>query len=136
MLRGSQMKAQGTYSGIVTNERTDYVVFGIFTADGNGNWSGSAKFNQPAPFGLRKVIDVTFTGTYTVNVDGMITLTNTFTRSDGYEADAEIDGVTREAEIIDGIKIITELIGFSRGGAIPLLMPGSITKYHATRLPD
>jgi hypothetical protein len=127
---------QGTYSGITTNESSNYVVFGIFTCDGNGNWSGSGKFNQPAPFGQRKVIDLTYGGTYTVNEDGTATLTNNFTRSDGLEGVAVLDGIVRKAEIIDGVKIATEIIGWSRGGELPSLKPGSITTYHATRLSD
>ena len=127
---------QGTYSGITTNENSNWVVFGTFTADGNGTWSGSAKGNYPALLGQRIVWEATFTGTYTINDDGTATLTVTFTRDDGLEGGAEIDGVIRKAEIIDGVKIVTEFIGFSRGGEIPSLKPGSITTYDATRLPD
>ena len=36
---------QGTYSGIVTNEGLQSVMFGTFAADGNGNWSTPCKFN-------------------------------------------------------------------------------------------
>ena len=91
--------------------------------------------NRPAPFGQSQVVYLTYTGTYTINEAGSATLTRTFTRSDGYEASAEIDGVIREAEIIDGVKITTELIGFSRGGELPSLKPGNILTYHAKRLP-
>ena len=128
---------QGTYSGTVTNEGLNNVMFGIFTADGNGNWSSSAKFNQPAPFGQRQVIDVTMTdGTYTVNADGTLFMTASFTIPNGVKVDAEIDGIIRKTEIIDGVPIVTELIGFGRGGEIPSLMPGTLLTYDAKRLSD
>jgi hypothetical protein len=128
---------QGTYAGIATNEGLKNVMFGIFTADGNGNWSTPCKFNQPAPFGQRKVIDVTMTdGTYTVNADGTLFMTASFTIPNGMKVDAEIDGVIRKTEIIDGVPIVTELIGFGRGGEIPSLMPGTILTYDAKRLSD
>ena len=129
---------QGYYSGIVTNEDLKNVMFGTFTADGNGNWSSSAKFNQSAPFGQRQVYDVTMTdGTYTVNADGTLFMTASFTIPNGVKVDAEIDGIIRKTEIIDGVPIVTELIGFGRGGEIPLLiMPGSILTYDAKRLSD
>ena len=128
---------QGTYSGIVTNEGLQSVMFGTFVADGNGNWSSSAKINQRAPFGQRRVIDVTMTdGTYTVNADGTLFMAATFTLPNGMKVDAELDGVIRKTEIIDGVPIVTELIGFGRGGEIPSLMPGSIVTYDAKRLSD
>ena len=128
---------QGYYSGIVTNEDLKNVMFGTFTADGNGNWSSSAKFNQSAPFGQRQVIDVTMTdGTYTVNADGTLFMTASFTLPNGMEVDAEIDAVIRKVEIIDGVPIAMELIGFGRGGEVPSLRPGSITTYDARRLSD
>ena len=128
---------QGTYSGTVTNEGLNTVMFGTFTADGNGNWSSSAKFNLPAPLGQRQVIDVTMTdGTYTVNADGTLFMTASFTIPNGVKVDAELDGVIRKTEIIDGVLIATELIGFGRGGEIPSLMPGNILTYDAKRLSD
>jgi hypothetical protein len=128
---------QGTYSGTVVNEDLNVVTFGIFTADGNGNWSSSAKFSRPAPFGQRQVIDVTMSdGTYTVNADGTLFMAASFTLPNGMEVDAEIDAVIRKVEIIDGVPIVTELIGFGRGGEIPSLKPGSITTYDAKRLSD
>ena len=128
---------QGTYSGIVTNEGLQSVMFGTFTADGNGSWSSSAKFNQSAPFGQRHVIDVTMTdGTYTVNADGTLFMTATFTIPNGVKVDAEIDGVIWKTEIIDGVPIVTELIGFGTGGEMPSLKPGYIVKYEAKRLSD
>ena len=127
---------QVNYSGTTISEATDIGVFSIFSADGNGNWSGSATMNRPAPFGQRQVIDSTFTGTYNVNEDGTMTFSFTYSLSNGLTADVEMDGVIRQAEVIDGVKIMTESIGFSRGGELPSLKPGSLTIYHAKRLPD
>ena len=127
---------QGTYSGTVISEASDISSIGIFTADGNGNWSGSTKLNRPAPLGQREVTDFTFTGTYNINEDGTMTFSFTSTLSNGLTVDAEMDGVVREAEVIDGVKIITEGIGYSRGGELASLKPGSLMIYHAKRLPD
>jgi len=128
---------QGTYSGTVINEGVQSVMVGTFTADGNGNWSSSAKINLSAPFGQRQVYDVTMTdGTYTVNADGTLFMTASFTIPNGVKVDAEIDGVIRKTEIIDGVPIVTELVGFGRGGEIPSLKPGGIVTYDARRLSD
>ena len=128
---------QGTYSGTVINEDLNTITFGTFTADGNGNWSSSAKASLPAPFGQRQVYDVTMTdGTYTVNADGTMFLTASFTIPNGVKVDAEIDGVIWKTEIIDGVPIVTEMVGFGRGGEMPSLKPGSITTYNAKRLSD
>ena len=128
---------QGTYSGIVINEDLNTVTFGTFTADGNGTWDSTAKWSGPAPFGRRQVFDVTMTdGTYTVNADGTMFLTASFTIPNGIKVDAEIDGVIKKTEIIDGVPIATEMVGFGRGGETPTLKPGSIIKYDAWRLSD
>jgi len=128
---------QGTYSGTVINESVQSVMVGTFTADGNGNWSSSAKINLSAPFGQRQVYDVTMTdGTYTVNADGTLFMTASFTIPNGVKIDAEIDGIIRKTEIIDGVPIVTELIGFGRGGEMPSLVPGYIVTYDAKRLSD
>lgn len=128
---------QGTYAGTVINEDLNTVTFGTFTADGNGTWDSTAKYSFPAPFGRRQVFDVTMTdGTYTVNADGTLFLTASFTIPNGIKVDAEIDGVIKKTEIIDGVPIATEMVGFGRGGDIPSLRPGSITKYDAWRLSD
>ena len=52
------------------------------------------------------------------------------------EYDAEIDGIIRQAEVIDGVKIMTEGYGLERGGAVPSLTPGSLTTFTAKRLSD
>jgi len=127
---------QGTYSGTTISEATDVGVVGIFIADGNGNWSGSGKMNMPAPFGKRLVIDIAFTGTYNVNEDGTMAFSFTYTTADGLTVVMEMDGVTRQAEVIDGVKIMTEGIGFSKGGEVPSLKPGRLVIFHAKRLPD
>ena len=128
---------QGTYAGTVINEDLNVITFGIFTADGNGNWSSSAKFSRPAAFGQRQVLDVTMSGgTYTVNADGTFFMAASFTLPNDMKVDTEIDGVIRKTEIIDGVPIAMELIGFGRGGEVPSLRPGSITTYDARRLSD
>jgi hypothetical protein len=83
--------------------------------------------NRPAPFGQRQVIDFAFTGTYNVNEDGTLTAALTYTLPNGMTVDAEIDGIIRQAEVIDGVKIMTEGYGLERGGAVPSLTPGSLT---------
>ena len=92
--------------------------------------------NRPAPFGQRLVIDFSFTVTYNVNEDGTMTATLTYTTPDGLTADMEMDGVVRQVEVIYGVKIATEGIGYSRGGELPSLMPGSLVIFNAKRLPD
>ena len=128
---------KGTYSGIVTNEGANTVMVGTFTADGNGIWNSSAKISLPAPFGQRQIFDITMTGgTYTVNADGTLFMTASFTIPNGVKVDAEVDGVIWKTEIIDGAPIVTEMVGFGRGGELPLLKPGGIVKYEARRLSD
>jgi hypothetical protein len=127
---------QGTYTGTTIDAASDVGTFGIVIADGNGNWSGSGKMNSPAPLGQRKVIDFTFTGTYNVNEDGTFTAEVAYTLPNGATVDAEIDFIVRQAEVIDGVKIMTEGYGLERGGAIPSLKPGALTIFVGKRLPD
>jgi hypothetical protein len=127
---------QGTYIGTTIDAAADVGTFGKVIADGNGSWSGSGKMNRPAPFGQRQVIDFAFTGTYNVNEDGTLTAALTYTLPNGMTVDAEIDGIIRQAEVIDGVKIMTEGYGLERGGAVPSLTPGSLTTFTAKRLSD
>ena len=127
---------QGTYTGTTIDAASDVGTFGIVVADGNGNWSGSGKMNRPAPFGQRQVMDFTFTGTYNFNEDGTFTADVAYTLPNGVAVNAEIDAIVRQAETIDGIKIMTEGYGLERGGAIPSLKPGALTIFISKRLPD
>jgi hypothetical protein len=106
--------------------------------DGNGNITGSGITNAPALLSFRRnVIPGTFSGTYDINPDGTGTFTLTVTIGDGLSSTEHINMVVMRAEVVDGIKLITEGFGASLEGTKPILgKPGGMVTFTATRLPD
>jgi hypothetical protein len=128
---------QGTYASRSIGGANDNAVIGMVTSDGNGNFTGSGIYNSPAPFGKRRVIPITFTGTYNVNEDGTATCIFTFTTTDGLSTEVNVDWIVMQAEVIDGVKMATEIYGLGREGQTLLEGKlGGLTIFHAKRLPD
>lgn len=60
----------------------------------------------------------------------------TYTMPNGPTVDIVVDRIIRQAEVVDGVKLATELYGISRQGALPSLRPGSLVIFTGKRLPD
>jgi hypothetical protein len=128
---------QGTYAvkGIFGSH--DGAAIGIATYDGHGNGTASAIQNLPGLFWQRNVIESSFEETISVNPDGTLVSTVTFTIPEGGTVTMHSDGVIMQAEYIDGIKVATEIFAIQREPMPPLLgKPGSIATFTAKRLPD
>ena len=112
---------------------------GLLTADENGAFTGSGILNAPGLFMPRRErIETTFSGTYDVNPDGSGTLTNTFTTNTGMSVTIHMDVIVTKAEVVDGVKVATELAGFYQEPGTFMLEGklGLMTTFTATRLPD
>jgi len=83
-------------------------------------------------------IPTTSTGTYEVSSDGYAVGTMTFTTPDGTSVTVHMDGMVKRAEVVDGIKLVTEFVGFFEEPGTFILegKPGLLTMFNATRLPD
>jgi hypothetical protein len=83
-------------------------------------------------------IPTTSTGTYEVSSDGYAVITSTFTTPDGTSVTVHMDAIAKTAEVVDGIKLATEVVGFfiEPGTFILEGKPGLLTTFNATRLPD
>ena len=130
---------QGTYAVRSVSGANNGGTIGPTTADGNGNFTGSAIMNVPGPSLHRRMrISTTSTGTYDINPDGTAVVTSTFTTADGLSTTIHIEGMVTQAEVVDGIKLATEFFGIAEEPATALLQGklGLMTTFTATRLPD
>jgi hypothetical protein len=130
---------QGTYAMETVTGANNGCTIGLYTADGNGNFTGSAIMNVPGLFLPKRMrLEITSTGTYDVNSDGTLVGTSTFTTSDGSEVTVHFDAIIKKAEVVDGIKLATEFVGFFEEPGTFILegKPGLMTTVNGTRLPD
>ena len=100
----------GDYSAIATYGGNVARALGTQTFDGCGKLDGAAFVNQPGPGGTRVVVNITFTGTYTVNSDGTGKMVLTITLPNGTTANATEDFVIARAQKGDSGLIATEVI--------------------------
>lgn len=106
----------------------------VASYDGQGSFSGVTIQDVPGPsFGKRVFVKAAFTGSYTVNPEGMGTGTITTTLPDGSKSDLNIALVINKAEVVDGTRVAKEFsfmheqLGQTTGGLMTLV---------AKRLPD
>jgi hypothetical protein len=126
--------------------RGDYAIVGTFGAnvgrelgrqklDGLGNFTGSSTVNVPGSNGERILLEVTFTGTYTIDSDGIGVASFTVTFPNGSTSSGVEDFIITKAQIIDGVPIATEIVSASREPSAAV--PGGIFLTHTyTRLPN
>jgi len=108
------------------------VGIGVATLDESGNLTGTGSINMPALLGRRSVSTIALAGTLEVNTDGTGTASFTSTYEDGSSDASVADFVIMEAEVVDGIKLATEIYGVNRSSG---LLGYPIT-YVYKRLPD
>jgi len=119
----------GTFSGQVAVE------LGNQTIDGLGHFTGSSVVNAPSPDGKRRIIPVTFTGTYTVTSDGKGTDSFTVPLPNGTSATLTEDFIITKAEVIHGELIATEIVAAVREPSA--VVPGGVLLTHVyTRRPN
>ena len=127
---------QGSYG--VANSYGAHVALGLQAEilDGRGNLTRTGFLNQPtagSPTGARTIGTVTSRGTYTVNCNGMGTITRLVTRPDGTTASAADDFVITEAVERDGKLIATTIVDAQRDPSV--IVPGGVflTRVHTLR---
>lgn len=119
----------GTFSGHVAIE------LGNQTIDGRGHFTGSSVVNVPGADGKRRIIPVTFTGTYTVTSDGKGTDSFTVPLPNGTTATFTEDFIITKAEFIHGELIATEIVAAMREPSA--VVPGGVLLTHVyTRRPN
>ncbi len=126
---------RGDYAAVATYGANVARALGTQTVDGLGNLKGSAIVNQPGLNGARTIVNITFTGTYTVNSDGTGTMSLIITLPNGKTANATEDFVITRAEIRDGTLVATEIIDAQEQPST--VIPGGVFVTHMyTRRPD
>ena len=108
------------------------IFLGAGTADGDGNISATGTGSFPAPFGERQIVTGSFEGTVEVNPDGTGVMPHTRT-FEGINTVAFVaDFAIMQAEVVDGVKLATEIFGTVGSGAYQ----GHPLIYTLKRLPD
>ena len=108
------------------------VGMGVATLDESGNLTGTGSINMPALLGRRSVSTISLAGILEVNPDGTGTASFTSTHEDGSSEASVADFVILEAEVVDGVKLATEVFAVNRSSG---LLGFPIT-YIYKRLPD
>ncbi len=125
----------GVYSMIGTYAANVAKGLGIIAFDGRGGASGSALVNQPGPNGTRTIVNVTFSGTYSVSSDGTGTISLTVNLPSGATQDVTEDFVITEAEFKDGVLVSTAMTDAQEQPSV--VISGNVFVTHAyTRRPD
>jgi hypothetical protein len=119
----------GTYGPNVAQE------LGTQKVDGFGEFVGSSILNQPGPSGTRTILNVTFTGSYTVYDDGKGVDSFTVVLPDGRIITRTEDFVITKTQVNEGTPIATEIVGALREPSG--VVPGGVFVTHTyTRLPS
>lgn len=119
----------GTYAGMVASD------LGVLTFDGLGRVKGSAIVNQPDPDGLRAIIDVSITGTYSVKSDGTGTMSLAVALPDGSAPNVTEDFVITKAESQRGTLLATSIFDAQEQPSV--ILSGNVFVTHTyTRRPD
>ena len=127
---------QGSYGVLVNYGMNDALGLQQETLDGKGNLSRTGVLNQPtvgSTTGARTVGNVTSTGTYTVNCNGIGTIDRVVTRPDGTKAIASDDFVITGAIEKDGKLFATRIFDMQREPSV--ILPGGVflTRTHTLR---
>ena len=126
---------RGSYAAVATYGGNAARALGVQTCDGAGNLKGSAIVNQPGPDGTRRIVSISFTGTYTVNSDGTGVMSLTISLPNGTTADATEDFVITKAKLRDRVLIATEVIDAQEQPST--VIPGGVFVTHTyTRRPS
>ena len=118
---------QGKYA-IKANISPRIVGMGVATVDENGNATVSGTINMPALFDRREISTISMEATIEVNPDG----TGIATYVNGSSEDSVADFVIMEAEVVDGVKLATEIFAVDRESGVL----GFPSTFIYRRLPD
>jgi hypothetical protein len=122
----------GDYAAVATYGADVARALGVQTLDGLGNVKGSAIVNQPGLNGTRKIVSITFTGSYTVQSNGTGTMFLTINLPNGSTANATEDFVITSAKLRNGIPIATEIVDAQEQPST--VIPGGVFVTHTYTL--
>jgi len=118
---------KGNYAINVT-AGTRIAGLGTAIADGIGNFTG---------FGIERIwnkrrFEINIEGTYSVNANGMGTANSKITTEDGQSGELKVDFVIMQAEVVNGVKLATEIFAVASSEGVF----GNPPVYTYKRLPD
>lgn len=99
----------GNYGAIATYGANLARALGYEAMDGHGKITGSAIVNQPGPNNTRTLVSIGISGTYTINAEGMGTMSLTIALPGGATANVTEDFVVTRSKTVDGVEIATEI---------------------------
>ena len=100
----------GDYGAIATYGANVARALGFEIMDGHGKiTAGAAIANQPGPNNTRTLSAIGISGTYTINGEGMGTMSLTIALPGGATANVVEDFVITKSKIVDGVAIATEI---------------------------
>ena len=99
----------GNYGAIATYGANVARALGFEAMDGHGKITGSAIVNQPGANNTRTLTSIGITGTYTINAEGMGTMSLTIALPGGATANVTEDFVVTRSKVVDGVAIATEI---------------------------
>ena len=100
----------GNYGAVATYGANVARALGFEIMDGHGKiTAGSAIANQPGPNNTRTLSTIGITGTYTINAEGMGTMSLMIALPGGATANVIEDFVITKSKVVDGVAIATEI---------------------------
>lgn len=125
----------GDYAFVGTYAANVAANLGVVTFDGRGNANGSVLVNEPGPNGSRTIVNVTITGTYSVESNGTGKIQFTVLFADGHTSDVTEDFVITKARAQDGTLLATSI--FEAQEQPSVVISGDVFVTHVyTRRPD
>ena len=103
----------GDYAVVGAGGSNVAALLGTLTADGHGGVSGSALANLPGPT-ARTLVQITYSGTYSVNPDGTGLMTLTVTLPSGRTAAGTLDLLITESRNTRDQSIAIKISGMQR----------------------
>lgn len=125
---------RGDYAVVGTYGANVARLVGTYHADGKGNIEGSGRVNLPGAGNNRVVVNISYAGTYIINEDGTGTIYFTVDLPGGGMAPVTLDSVITKAEVLDGVKIATEVADAQREPS--MVVNGQFVTHVSTRRPD
>lgn len=108
-VRYSTASICGNYGAVAMYGANVARALGFEAMDGHGNITGAAFVNQPGPNSTRTIANIGISGTYTINAEGMGTMSLTIALPGGATASVIEDFVVTKSKVVDGIAIATEI---------------------------
>jgi len=99
----------GNYGAVAVYGANVARALGFEVMDGHGKITGAALVNQPGPNDTRTVATIGISGTYTINADGMGTMSLNIALPGGGTATVVEDFIITKSKQVDGVAVATEI---------------------------